>query len=97
MGRTVLPFTQELYREEESWRDFRRALRREDRELFDALFAAARYHTAACTCAGRVVPFDAILMSILIEERRSLRELSRRLEELERRSAERREACPDGN
>jgi len=30
----------------------RRALRREDRELFDALFAAARYHTAACTCAG---------------------------------------------
>jgi len=40
---------------------------------------------AACTCAGRVVPFDAILMSILIEERRSARELSRRLEELERR------------
>lgn len=96
MGRTVLPFTQELYREEESWRGFRRALRREDRELFDALFAAARYHTAACTCAGRVVPFDAILMSILIEERRSVRDLSRRLEELERRLAERLEACRGG-
>ena len=96
MGRTVLPFTQELYREEESWRGFRRALRREDRELFDALFAAARYHTAACTCSGRVVPFDAILMSILIEERRSVRDLSRRLEELERRLAERREACRGG-
>ena len=97
VGRTVLPFTQELYREEESWRDFRRALRREDRELLDALFAAARYHTAACTCAGRVVPFDAILMSILIEERRSARELSRRLEELERRLAERLETCRDGS
>ena len=97
MGRTVLPFTQELYREEESWKGFRRALRREDRELFDALFAAARYHTSACTCAGRVVPFDAILMSILIEERRSARELSRRLEELERRLAERLEACRDGS
>ena len=96
MGRTVLPFTQELYREEESWRGFRRALRREDRELFDALFAAARYHTAACTCAGKVVPFDAILMSILIEERRSVRDLSRRLEELERRLAERLEACRGG-
>jgi len=96
MGRTVLPFTQELYREEESWRDFRRALRREDRELFDALFAAARYHTPACTCAGRAVPFDAILMSILIEERRSARDLSRRLEELERRLEERRRECPGG-
>jgi hypothetical protein len=85
MGRTVLSFTQELYREEESWRAFRRALRREDRELFDGLFAAARYHTAACACSGRAVPFEAILMSILLEERRAVRELSRRLAALEER------------
>jgi len=85
MGRTVLSFTQELYREEESWRGFRRALRREDRELFDELFAAARYHTAACTCSGRAVPFEAILMSILLEERRAARELSARLAELAER------------
>src|SRR3990172_284942 len=76
MGRTVLPFTQELYREEESWKSYRRALRREDRAMFDELFAAARYHTAACTCSGRAVPFEAILMSILLEERRAVRELS---------------------
>jgi len=31
------------------------------------------------------VPFEAILMSILLEERRAVRELSRRVEELERR------------
>lgn len=97
MGRTVLPFTQELYREEASWSGFRRALRREDRELFDALFAAARYHTAACTCAGRAVPFDAILMSILVEERRAARELSLRVEELERLLASVRRECPDGS
>jgi hypothetical protein len=98
MGRTVLPFTQELYREEESWKSFRRALRREDRGLFDELFAAARYHTPACTCSGRAVPFEAILMSILIEERRAARELSRRVEELARRlaAAEAREKCPGG-
>jgi len=33
MGRTVLPFTQELYREEESWKGFRRALRGERRTV----------------------------------------------------------------
>jgi hypothetical protein len=82
MGRTVLPFTQELYREEASWAPFRRALRKEDRELLDGLFAAARYHTAACAFAGRAVPFEAILVSMLLEERRRMRELERRIEEL---------------
>jgi hypothetical protein len=88
MGRTVLPFTQELYREEASWAPFRRALRREDRELLDELFAAARYHTAACAFAGRAVPFEAILMSVLLEERRAIRELERKLEELAQRAKE---------
>jgi hypothetical protein len=104
MGRTVLSFTQELYREEESWKQFRRALRKEDRELFDELFAAARYHTSACTCSGRAVPFDAILMSILVEERRAVRDLTRRVEELSmrldelaRRHAEGQSACPGGS
>lgn len=84
MGRTVIPFTQELYREEASWAAFRRALRKEDRELLDDLFAAARYHTAACAFAGRPVPFEAILMSMLVEERRALRALERKVEELAR-------------
>ena len=87
MGRTVAPFTQELYREEASWASFRRALRKEDRELLDDLFAAARHHTAACSFAGRPVPFESILMSMLIEERRALRELERKIEELTRKPA----------
>jgi len=87
MGRTVLPFTQELYREEASWAAFRRALRKEDRALLDELFAAARYHTAACAFAGRAVPFEAILMSVLLEERRALRELEKKLEEIMARLA----------
>jgi BMFP domain-containing protein YqiC len=35
-------------------------------------------------------------MSILVEERRSARELSRRLEELEQRLASMLRECPDG-
>jgi hypothetical protein len=83
MGRTVLPFTQALHQEEASWKTFRRALRKEDRELLDALFADARYHTAACACSGRPVPFEAVLISILVEARRAVRELSLRVEALE--------------
>ncbi len=88
MGRTVAPFTQELHREEASWAPFRRALRKEDRELLDDLFAAARHHTAACAFAGRPVPFESILVSMLLEERRALRVLERRIEEIARGLAE---------
>ena len=83
------PFTQELYREEESWKAFRPGppeggpgtLRRTVR-------SGSGSSTSACTCSGRVVPFEAILMSILVEERRAARELSRRIGELERRLTE---------
>jgi hypothetical protein len=95
MGRTVLPFTQELYREEDSWKPFRRALRRRTAALRRAVRRGEVSHPA-CTCSGRAVPFEAILMSILIEERRAARELSRRVEELARRlaEAEARKECP---
>jgi hypothetical protein len=47
MGRTLATFTQLLQQELDSWRRYRRALRREDQQAFDALFAAARYHAPA--------------------------------------------------
>ncbi|HEY3489731.1 MAG TPA: hypothetical protein VGK27_06380 [Candidatus Deferrimicrobiaceae bacterium] len=93
MGRTVLPFTQTLHQEEASWKEFRRALRKEDRELFDALFSDARYHTTACACSGRPVPFEAVLMSILLEARRAVRDLSLRVAALEAAAGSRPDPC----
>ncbi len=51
MGRTIAPFSQVLENEFAGWSKFRRALRREDQEAFDGLFAAAKYH-----CAAMVTP-----------------------------------------
>ena len=42
MGRTLATFTQLIQLEIDSWRRYRRALRREDQQALDALFAAAR-------------------------------------------------------
>lgn len=80
MGRTVVPFTLALEREEASWGPFRRALRKEDRDLFDELFDLARHHVSAGACSGRAVPFEAVLMGILVEERREIRDLRARVE-----------------
>ena len=46
MGRTLPTFNLWLGQEIESWRPYRRALRREDQESFDRLFSFAKLHMA---------------------------------------------------
>ena len=81
MGRTVLPFNQVLEQEFAGWAKFRRALRKEDQEAFDALFGAAKYHVAAASYASRLNPLEAIFLSILLEHQKVLDELKARLAE----------------
>ena len=83
MGRTVAPFSRVLEAEFESWNKFRRALRREDQEAFDGLFAAAKYHVAAMVYASRLTPLEAILMGILVEHQKAIMQLRGRIRELE--------------
>jgi hypothetical protein len=77
MGRTLPTATQSLEMEKDSWASFRRALRREDQEAFDDLWRWARRHTAPASMAGRPVPFESAVMSMLVE-------LARRLAALEK-------------
>jgi hypothetical protein len=83
MGRTVAPFSQVLEAEFENWNKFRRALRREDQEAFDGLFAAAKYHVAAMVYASRLTPLEAILMGILVEHQKAIAQLKGRIREVE--------------
>lgn len=75
MGRTIPTFNTFLQEEIESWRPFRRALRAEHKAAFDRLFTRARAHTAEATSAARAVPFDALLMAILLEHEIELERL----------------------
>ncbi|HUK88272.1 MAG TPA: hypothetical protein VLT85_11450 [Terriglobales bacterium] len=83
MGRTVVPFSRVLEAEFDSWNKFRRALRREDQEAFDGLFAAAKFHVAAMVYASRLTPLEAILMGILVEHQKAITQLRGRIRELE--------------
>ena len=47
MDRTDLPFNQIHEQEIQEWNKFRRALRKEDQEVFDQLFEKARLHVEA--------------------------------------------------
>jgi hypothetical protein len=85
MGRTVPTFTNILDQELAGWSKFRRALRHEDQEAFDDLFRAARYHLAENFYAMRTVPFESIIMSIAVEQQKTIRQLCERVTALEDR------------
>jgi hypothetical protein len=79
MGRT-LQTTNQLIRDEMSnFNNFRRALRVDDQKLFDILFAYALQHTAAISLADHALPFESVLLAILIEQQRQIEQLEFRL------------------
>jgi hypothetical protein len=79
MGRTLQTTNQLILNEIASFNNFRRALRADDQKLFDALFAAARQHTAAISLADHVLPFESVLLAILIEQQRRIEQLENRV------------------
>ncbi len=88
MGRTTQTMTQLVAQEEAYWAPFRRALRKEDQEIFDRLFAAARHHSAPAHYASHATPFDSMLLAMLLEAMKTVEALSRRVEALESGNAE---------
>ena len=75
-----IPFNQILDQEIQGWSKFRRALRKEDQEVFDSLFEKARLHVEAGDNAARPWPFETILISILLEQEKALVELRKKIE-----------------
>ena len=79
MGRTVQTFTNIIDSEIASWSKFRRGLRKEDQESFDDIFRAAKLHLAENFYAMRTIPFESIIISIVIEQQKRIRQLHNEL------------------
>ena len=79
MGRTLPTFNLYLDGEMELWRPFRRALRKEDQAVFDKLFAMAKRHMAEAAYVARPVPFDTLVMAILLEQQKEIEALKQKL------------------
>ena len=82
MGRTLPTVTQQLLDSEAALTRFRRALRRSDQYVLDSLFAAARRHTAAISQTDALLPFEAALLAILLEQAKELAVLRQELDAL---------------
>src|SRR3972149_12222512 len=96
MGRTTQTMTQLVAQEEAYWATFRRALRKEDQEVFDRLFAAARHHSAPAHYASHATPFDSMLLAMLLEAMKMIETLRQRINALEQTIGDRQQAIGSG-
>jgi hypothetical protein len=85
MGRTLPTATDLLLQEQEAFSRFRRALRRADQLVLDDLFVSARQHLAATQFAAHALPFEVMLLSMLLEEHKEVMRLRDQLEAFSRR------------
>jgi hypothetical protein len=79
MGRTVPTFTDLIASEFDSWSKFRRGLRKEDQEVFDDLFRSAKKHLAENFYSMRTIPFESIIVSLVLEQGKRIRALEQEL------------------
>jgi hypothetical protein len=64
------------------WSGFANALRREDREAFDALMDACRSYASAASNATKPILFEPMVMSILLSQQTRIARLSKEVEDL---------------
>ncbi len=84
----IYPQTQshdELNHEIASLARFRRALRKEDQEVLDDLLVRSQIHSSLASTTERLTPFEFLLLSMLLEQRKEVRRLQSQLEEISRR------------
>jgi hypothetical protein len=79
LGKTVESYRMALDREVQRWSGFARALRKEDRVVFDNLMDVCRNFASAGSNATRPVLFEAMAMSILLHQQKFLTKLEKML------------------
>ena len=83
MGRTVPSFRPALEHEIESWKDFKRALRPEDQEVFNKLMNFARIHSDAGSMSARPMLSELLFISFALEQQKKIEMLEKKVKQLE--------------
>ena len=79
MGKTVESYRVALDREFQRWSGFARALRKDDREVFEQLMDICRNYASAGSNSTRPVLFEPMVMSILLHQKKNLNRIEKEL------------------
>ena len=86
MGKTVETYRMALDDEINRWKGFANALRKEDREAFEALMDACRGYASAGSNAVQPILFEPMIMSMLLSQQVHLQRLQKELDALKHAS-----------
>lgn len=81
MGRSNPTFRRLLEQFRTDWQAYRRALKQDEQDYFDTLCEHAHEHADAAGYQNPHRPMDAIVLSILLEQQKTITSLKQRLEE----------------
>ena len=83
MGRTIPSFRIASVMEKEEWKSFRKALDKEDRKVFDDMFAISILYNSTSVYSAKYVRIHPIFMSIIFHHYKQLLEMSEELDQAE--------------
>jgi hypothetical protein len=82
MGRTIPSFRISSMEEQKEWKQFRQALDKQDRKLFDNMFSIAHLYNSACSYAANPIRIQPIFMSIIFHHYKQLLKLKQKEQEV---------------
>lgn len=87
MGKTVESYRLKLDKEVQRWSGFARALRKDDRQIFEQMMDTCRNYASAGSNATRPVMFEAMVMCVLFEQQKVLNRLKKEIDSTKSSSA----------
>ena len=80
MGKTVPSYRVALEHEIQRLNGFARALRKDDRIVFEQLMDICKNYASAASNATRPVLFEAMAMTILLDQQKTINQLQKKLQ-----------------
>ena len=87
MGKTVESYRLKLDKEVQLWSGFARALRKNDRQIFEQMMDTCLNYASAGSNATRPVIFEAMVMCVLLEQQKVLNRLKKEIDSTKSSSA----------
>jgi hypothetical protein len=80
MGRTIPSFRIASVEEQKEWKEFRQALDKSDRKVFDDMFSIAHLYNSASCFAAKPIRIQPIFMSIIFHHYKRLIKIKEELD-----------------
>ncbi|TGM87901.1 hypothetical protein [Leptospira licerasiae] len=85
MGRTILPYSQQIKLVEESYKNYRRGLPAPKQQILDGIFRNAKKDLAAGVMASDPNPQNSMILSAIIDLQKQINELAEAIDILKKK------------